>query len=56
MRIATVKMDVHKLDFPDNHFDTVIDTFGLCSFDDPVKVALYYIYIIFILLSFLICL
>ena len=24
--------------FGDNRFDTVVDTFGLCSFDDPVKV------------------
>ena len=24
--------------FADNSFDTVVDTFGLCSFDDPVKV------------------
>lgn len=25
-----------KLPFPDNTFDTVVDVFGLCSFDDPV--------------------
>jgi methyltransferase OMS1 len=36
--ISTRKMDVHKLDYPDQTFDTVIDTFGLCSFDDPVSV------------------
>lgn len=24
--------------FPDSCFDTVVDTFGLCSYDDPVKV------------------
>lgn len=24
--------------FPDNSFDTIVDTFGLCSFDDPVAV------------------
>ena len=23
--------------FPENHFDTVVDTFGLCSCEDPVK-------------------
>jgi methyltransferase OMS1, mitochondrial len=25
-------------DFPDECFDTVVDTFGLCSYDDPVVV------------------
>mmetsp|Transcript_23979 Transcript_23979/g.56612 ORF Transcript_23979/g.56612 Transcript_23979/m.56612 type:complete len:266 (-) Transcript_23979:246-1043(-) len=25
-------------DFPDHCFDTVVDTFGLCSYDDPVAV------------------
>jgi len=29
--------DLSKL-FPDQSFDTVVDTFGLCSFDDPVVV------------------
>lgn len=24
--------------FPDNSFDTIVDTFGLCSFDDPIAV------------------
>ena len=24
--------------FPDQCFDTVVDTFGLCSYDDPVAV------------------
>jgi len=24
--------------YPENSFDTVVDTFGLCSFDDPVRV------------------
>lgn len=26
-----------QLPFPDNSFDTVVDMFGLCSFDDPVR-------------------
>lgn len=31
------KQDVHDIStFPDESFDTVIDSFGLCSFDDPV--------------------
>lgn len=25
-------------EFPDQCFDTVVDTFGLCSYDDPVQV------------------
>lgn len=29
-----------KLPFPTNSFDTVVDMFGLCSFDDPVKALL----------------
>ncbi|EWM25919.1 GDP-L-fucose synthetase [Nannochloropsis gaditana] len=33
------KMDVSQMSFPDRTFDTVCDTFGLCSFEDP-KVAL----------------
>ncbi|KAJ9079135.1 hypothetical protein DSO57_1038612 [Entomophthora muscae] len=28
----------HLVDFEDNSFDTVVDTFGLCSYSDPVKV------------------
>lgn len=31
-------MDGHKLDFKDNTFDTVVDTFGLCSFEHPEEV------------------
>ena len=30
--------DSGSLDFPDRCFDTVVDTFGLCSYDDPVAV------------------
>ncbi|KAJ9458075.1 putative methyltransferase C3B9.04 [Diplonema papillatum] len=31
-----VRMHAGKLDFPDNTFDAVVDTFGLCSFEDPI--------------------
>jgi len=31
-------MDARKLDFNENSFDTVIDTFGLCSTGDPIAV------------------
>lgn len=31
-------MNAHDIRYPDSHFDTVIDTFGLCSYDDPIKV------------------
>ncbi len=39
-RFATLKADATELRevFPDNSFDTVVDTFGLCSFQDPVAV------------------
>lgn len=37
-RFAVIQADASKLYFPDNTFDTVIDTFGLCSYDDPVAV------------------
>jgi methyltransferase OMS1 len=30
--------DAAKLPFPDNSYDTIVDTFGLCSFDDPTAV------------------
>jgi ubiquinone/menaquinone biosynthesis C-methylase UbiE len=30
-------MDVEKLEFQDATFDTVVDTYGLCVFSDPVK-------------------
>jgi SAM-dependent methyltransferase len=29
-------MDAHWLDFPERSFDTVVSTFGLCAFSDPV--------------------
>ena len=37
-KFACLVGDSSKLDFPDNCFDTVVDTFGLCSYDDPVMV------------------
>lgn len=38
-RYEVLVADAAKLQqFPDNAFDTVVDTFGLCSFDDPVAV------------------
>jgi len=38
-RISFQQADAHDLSvFPNSHFDTVVDTFGLCSFSDPVKV------------------
>jgi methyltransferase OMS1 len=37
-RFACFKADALKLDFPDDSFDCVVDTFGLCSFDDPIGV------------------
>ena len=33
-----VVADAAALPFPDASFDTVVDTFGLCSFEDPVRV------------------
>lgn len=30
-------MDTHTLDYPTGSYDTVVDTFGLCSYDDPVE-------------------
>jgi len=27
----------HDLDFEDRSFDTIVDTFGICSFEDPVR-------------------
>lgn len=37
-KFAVLQGDSKQLDFADNSFDTVVDTFGLCSFDDPVAV------------------
>ena len=37
-RIAVVQADAESTGLPDNAFDTVIDTFGLCSYDHPVAV------------------
>jgi len=37
-RFATMEADAANLAFPDSCFDTVVDTFGLCSYDDPVIV------------------
>jgi methyltransferase OMS1 len=34
---ACVEADGQSLAFPNQYFDTVVDTFGLCSYDDPVK-------------------
>ncbi|KAF1785723.1 S-adenosyl-L-methionine-dependent methyltransferase [Phytophthora cactorum] len=39
-RLASCELQVMsagELTFPDEHFDTVVDTFGLCSMDDPVR-------------------
>jgi methyltransferase OMS1 len=37
-RFACVEADATHLTLPDNSFDTVVDTFGLCSYNDPVAV------------------
>ena len=37
-RFACLEADAQNLDFPDGYFDTVVDTFGLCSYNDPVRV------------------
>lgn len=33
--ISVQHMNAHTLQFPDESFDTVVDTFGLCSYEDP---------------------
>jgi methyltransferase OMS1 len=37
-RVEVKLMNAQQLTFPDNTFDTVVDTFGLCSYEDPVSV------------------
>lgn len=37
-KFACLEGDSGFLDFPDHCFDTVVDTFGLCSYDDPIAV------------------
>jgi methyltransferase OMS1, mitochondrial len=37
-QFALLQADSAQLTFSDQTFDTVVDTFGLCSFDDPVAV------------------
>ncbi|KAI8909659.1 S-adenosyl-L-methionine-dependent methyltransferase [Gorgonomyces haynaldii] len=37
MKAECVKMNAEQLLFPPESFDTVVDTFGLCSHADPVK-------------------
>jgi methyltransferase OMS1 len=37
-RTIAYQADAHRLPLPDRSFDTVVDTFGLCSYDDPVAV------------------
>lgn len=36
----TAQFSSEQVPFPDNSFDTVIDVFGLCSYDDPVRALL----------------
>lgn len=36
--VKVQQMDAHHMGFEDSSFDTVVDTFGLCSYDDPVLV------------------
>ncbi|KAG0240753.1 S-adenosyl-L-methionine-dependent methyltransferase [Mortierella sp. GBAus27b] len=36
--IRFTAMNAASIPYPDQSFDTVIDTFGLCSFEDPVQV------------------
>lgn len=36
-KATLIQMDVQKMDFPDNEFDTVFATFVFCSVPDPIK-------------------
>jgi methyltransferase OMS1 len=38
LKFACVEGDATHTNLPDNSFDTVVDTFGLCSYNDPVAV------------------
>lgn len=37
LKVELLEMDVQALDFPDNHFDSVIGTFLFCSVPDPER-------------------
>ncbi|CCJ34494.1 class I SAM-dependent methyltransferase [Caloramator australicus] len=36
-KVALIQMDIQKMDFHDNEFDTVFATFVFCSVPDPIK-------------------
>jgi methyltransferase OMS1 len=38
LKVQLQQMDAHHLSFPNQSFDTVVDTFGLCSYEDPIAV------------------
>jgi methyltransferase OMS1 len=37
-RVSVSVMNGHNITYPSQRFDTVVDTFGLCSYDDPCRV------------------
>lgn len=37
LNIGFKEMDAEELDFPNNSFDTVLSTLGLCTYPDPIK-------------------